>query len=104
MARREVVEVVCDRCNRTETQAPGSLPKTDGPEATFRFHGAVVDYNDLCRRCRDTLANYFSKITKVKEEDESKPSVAAVKDSKEGSTAATAVKKGIFGGKGKVAS
>ena len=76
MARREVIEVLCDRCNRTETQAPGSAPKTTGPEATFKLHDQEVTYGDLCRRCRDTLVNYFSKIIKEKTDNEDSPPVS----------------------------
>ena len=94
MARREVVEVVCDRCSRTETQAPDSGPKTEGPEAKFMLHDAEVVYQDLCRRCRDTLGNYYSKIIKAKEEEEKKPPVKAVDTGKQ--TTAQAVKKGLF--------
>lgn len=73
MARREVVEITCDRCSRTETQAPGTVPKRDGMvhEFTVNFHGQQMQYEDLCRRCRNTLSNYYDKIIKAsKDEDE----------------------------------
>ena len=82
MARREVIEVTCDRCTRTETQSPDSIPKkgATGPEASFKFHDQEVSYDDLCRRCRDSLGNYFSKIIKEKVEDEEASPVQVVKD------------------------
>jgi NMD protein affecting ribosome stability and mRNA decay len=82
MARREVVEIVCDRCNRTETQAPGSVAKRDGMnfEFTVNFHGKQVQYEDLCRRCRSSLSNYYDKIIKAKDDEplkaEEKPAQA----------------------------
>lgn len=59
MARREVVEVVCDRCKRTDNQTKDSLPKTDGSaEVVITLHGKTTTFHDLCRSCRKAIANY----------------------------------------------
>lgn len=67
MAKREVLEVTCDRCGRVETQ-----PKADvhaEVEFFMRVHGEEVKYDDLCKRCRESLKNYAAKIRReVKEE------------------------------------
>jgi hypothetical protein len=84
MARREVIEVTCDRCERTETQAKDSMPKIPdgGAELTLNFHGETVKYVDLCKRCRDAIKNYVGSITKKKDE-EPKPPVK-LEDKKKG--------------------
>lgn len=67
MARREVLEVVCDRCSRTETQAKEEV----SPVNTAEFKGVMgkdtIEYADLCRRCRSAVTNYFDKIRKFDE-------------------------------------
>jgi len=69
MARREVIEVICDRCKRVDTQAPGDRPKIIGGgshEFKISLLGDETAYEDLCVSCRKTLANYHSKIIKAK--------------------------------------
>jgi len=72
MARREVVEIICDRCKRVETQSPSSVPDKEkvAQELLIDFHGKKVVYEDLCRKCRKTVGNYYDKITKAPEEEE----------------------------------
>lgn len=69
MARREVTEVICDRCKRVETQAQGDRPKIIGGgsyEFKISLLGDETAYEDLCVSCRKTLVNYHSKIIKAK--------------------------------------
>jgi len=69
MARRQVVEVTCDRCKKTETQDTESAP-TEGKELEVHFRGQSVNYADLCKRCRSACENYFKSMTKQVEEVE----------------------------------
>ncbi len=63
MARREVIEVKCDRCGRVETQ--GSEDRAvEGPEVNVTFHGETYVYDDLCKRCRSAVRGYFDRIAK----------------------------------------
>jgi hypothetical protein len=64
VARREVVEITCDRCGRTETQNSEELPKLDGPELDASFHGEHITFQDLCKRCRDAVDGYFNRLAK----------------------------------------
>jgi len=68
MARREVIEITCDRCSRTETQPKVSEP-VQSPELRVMFHGVSVEYSDLCIRCRSAVENYFKSMTKKQEEE-----------------------------------
>ncbi len=72
MARREVIEISCDRCKRIETQGKTKedIPR---PEFTITLRGKTTSYEDLCKRCRDTLANCYSSATKAKEEGAKPP-------------------------------
>jgi hypothetical protein len=78
MARRQVLEIQCDRCGKTETQ---EIPKGDGDKAHevelfVRFRGQEVKYSDLCLRCRGACEGYFQSITKTREkttEEEKEP-------------------------------
>lgn len=63
MARRDVVEVTCDRCGRTETQASNDK-EVEGHEVTVTFHGETYSYEDLCKRCRLAVKGYFNRIAK----------------------------------------
>ena len=75
MARREVIEITCDRCERTETQAPGMIAARDkmSHEFSITLHGKSIQYEDLCRSCRKTLANYYDKVIKAKVEQDAPP-------------------------------
>jgi hypothetical protein len=66
MARREVIEVVCDRCKKVETQ-PTDGKKVVVPELKVNFQGEEHTYSDLCTRCRDTIKNYFKGMTLQKQ-------------------------------------
>ena len=70
MARRPVVEVTCDRCGRVETQEAGASPKKDGvtSEASVTFHGETVTFEDLCKRCRDAVKGYYTRLAKIAED------------------------------------
>lgn len=79
MARREVIEVRCDRCSRVETQNKDELPDYVGKseekgkyEFSIKFRDKRVTYGDLCRRCRRTLSNHYQKII-MADEDEKPP-------------------------------
>lgn len=74
MARREVVEITCDRCKKVETQATNARPKGDGPEFSGTLHGDAVKFEDMCKRCRDAVASYWNRIIK-KAPDESSVTV-----------------------------
>lgn len=73
MARRQVLEIVCDRCKKTETQDVQSGDPTkaesDPPKAevVITFHGETVKYDDLCKSCRKAVGNLFKKIAKTDE-------------------------------------
>lgn len=71
MARRDVVEVTCDRCGRVETQTSTETTKPDKYEVSVTFHGETVSFEDLCKRCRDAVKGYFTRL--AKKPDEAKP-------------------------------
>ena len=80
MARREVIEVICDRCGRTETQAQGDRPEATGGgsyEFKISLHGKETSYEDLCVSCRKSLANYYAKIIKAKMDPTEKAEVGS---------------------------
>jgi len=70
MARRQVLEIICDRCERVETQTLESSPNKEegGKEMIIALHGERVEYGDLCQKCRKTLKNYFNLVTIQKQE------------------------------------
>ena len=71
MARRKVLEVTCDRCNRTETQQmPDDPMEGHEVELSIRFRGEEHRFSDLCTRCREACANYFKSITKQRDDKE----------------------------------
>lgn len=79
MARRKVVEVICDRCGKTETQEPSQETKAEGPELIIGFQGERREYVDLCMRCRNACEGYFKSLTKQTETQEPKPKEEAKK-------------------------
>lgn len=76
MARRDVVEVTCDRCGRVETQSSGDAPKIEGGkgEVSITFHGEAHSFEDLCKRCRSAVKGYFDRIAKKVDDQEPAPS------------------------------
>lgn len=92
MARRQVLEVVCDRCGRTETQDLNSSPKQGREEHELRieFHGKVTTYDDLCLRCRRASENYIKSLRRETEESKENGTESQPEPEK---------KKGLFGGK-----
>jgi len=100
MARREVVEVLCDRCKRKDLQDKKEL--SDEPEIEIKIRGKVIVFKDLDARCRDAVTGYVNKIV-MKDDDgkeeksaDGKPVVqlAAVPAPDQAKAQA---KKGIFG-------
>ncbi len=82
MARRQVIELRCDRCERVETQPLNEKTKEFKFELEVSFQGQKVEYEDLCRRCRSAVENYFKSMTKQPEEEkESTPKPKPVKES-----------------------
>jgi hypothetical protein len=71
MARRKVVEIICDRCGKTETQEPSQESKAEGAELVVEFQGRRNEYADLCLRCRKACDGYFKSLTKQLEKEES---------------------------------
>ena len=72
MARRQVLEIVCDRCDRTETQPlVEGTERLDQPEFEAVFGAQKLKFQDLCTRCRKALEGYFKSIAMQK--DEKKP-------------------------------
>lgn len=69
MARREVIEISCDRCNRTETQNKSEVRTGEEPEITIKMGNVKVEYPDLCRRCRTSVKNYFDHIRMVRPDE-----------------------------------
>jgi hypothetical protein len=57
MAREKVVKVRCDRCKRTELQPVDDAKKGADFEASFQ--GQRLVYDDLCLKCRETVANIW---------------------------------------------
>lgn len=68
MARRQVVEIKCDRCQRVENQEVVQASPV-AEELVVTFQGQTVKYGDLCKRCREACANYFKSMTKQLEEE-----------------------------------
>lgn len=67
MARRQVVEVVCDRCSKVETQGIDEDPNRrskNGKEFELTFHSRTIEYEDLCIRCRKAIDGYVKQISK----------------------------------------
>jgi len=69
MARRPVVEIKCDRCQRVENRNSEVLPKEGQKALSVSFKGQKTEYDDLCLRCDNAVENYFKSMTKQGEED-----------------------------------
>lgn len=79
MAQREVLEVTCDRCGRKQAQDKAEANNAKELILKIEIVGTKsvdVSYDDLCRKCRDAVVNYGSKMAKVdvKTEDQTSPS------------------------------
>jgi hypothetical protein len=70
MARREVIEITCDRCGRTETQNKSEVIAEGSTELSVSFRSVEVSFQDLCRRCRGTVENLVSRLRMEKEEED----------------------------------
>jgi len=65
MARKQVLEIKCDRCGRVETQP--ILEGEDGSSKValkLEHGGKVTEYEDLCTRCDQAIENYVKQIRK----------------------------------------
>jgi hypothetical protein len=83
MARREVIEIQCDRCGRTETQEKSQAEKASVVELVIEFQTERHEYADLCMRCRKACEGYFKSLTKQTEKD-AQESPAPVAEKKSG--------------------
>lgn len=72
MAKKTVVEIVCERCDRTEYIEPDQY--NDDPDLVVKFghqpsnkvQGPEVDvqFGDLCSSCTNTIRNLVAQISK----------------------------------------
>jgi hypothetical protein len=62
MARREVLQVTCDRCGKDDLQ--DRTQTTDEPELVLQYRGEKVVYEDLCKSCRSAVQGYSDRIMK----------------------------------------
>lgn len=96
MGRKQVLEIHCDRCGRTETR---ELPKVsevkDGVEPILevRYKGTTTKYDDLCNRCDNSCENYYKNMTLQNEKEEQEKEEQEKKDAE----SKPEPKKGIFG-------
>jgi hypothetical protein len=72
MGQRSVVEVVCDRCSRVQTQDAKLVTASEEPEFVLKFRGQEKQYDDFCKQCRRTITNYVEKILGVSPDDSTK--------------------------------
>ena len=94
MARREVLEVKCDRCGRRDLQEKSQL--IDEPELIVTFRKQKFEYKDLCTRCREAVEGYFRRMTK--QEEVTKPEAGAPEPEPESPPEETK-KRGFLGGR-----
>ncbi len=77
MAKKSVIEIVCDRCERVEYIAPednsprpdlvlafGSKPALDAQAPEARDAEVEVKFNELCSSCKNTVRNLVAQIGK----------------------------------------
>jgi hypothetical protein len=57
MAREKVVKIQCDRCKRVEL-VPEVADKV-GADLDASFNGQRLVYQDLCIKCRETIAHIW---------------------------------------------
>ncbi len=70
MARRPVVEIKCDRCEKVEVieVAPEDLNDKCLPVLELKTKTEGVTYHDLCKRCQGAVENYVKAILRKGEE------------------------------------
>jgi hypothetical protein len=56
MARQEVVMIKCDRCGREELQPASTQVEKLAPDFESQFKGNRICYQDVCKRCEDTIS------------------------------------------------
>jgi hypothetical protein len=65
MARKAVVQVVCERCGREELQPVSDKAKTD-TDFVASYKGQSLKYEDLCGYCKETLDNLWKDLAQWK--------------------------------------
>jgi hypothetical protein len=61
MGRKVVVELKCDRCGRTEHNAPDTRGAGE-PIFKCEFQKKVVEFGDLCSGCTEVVATHVADI------------------------------------------
>ena len=79
MSKREVIEVLCDRCKKVEVVSKESVKGGNEPEFALKFNGKQATYTDLCSRCRETLSGLYKKLT-LQQPDEVKDAAVPSSD------------------------
>lgn len=69
MARRQVVEIQCDRCSKVEHQTDSEIKELDELELRIQYKGTTHQFSDLCRRCRGSVENLVNRLLKAYETD-----------------------------------
>ncbi len=68
MARKNVVEINCDRCERVEYLDPETTKMALGLELSFQ--GEELVWPDLCSACHKAVGNYIKQIKRETKKDE----------------------------------
>lgn len=72
MAKKEVVEIICDRCERVEYIDPKAVVEQPDLKIALSFDVTEekesapreAQFNELCSSCKKTVHNLFKQMTK----------------------------------------
>lgn len=64
MARKQVVEIQCDRCSRTEHREEEEKQGLASSDFVATMGALRVQFNDLCTPCQKTVKNHLEQIGK----------------------------------------
>lgn len=65
MARRDVIEIRCDRCGRVATTSGD--PGSPGDPIVLIYQGKELRFEDLCERCQRVVDDACQRITRKKD-------------------------------------
>lgn len=80
MAKKQVIECTCDRCERTWYEDPED--NDGGAEASFKFVSSEesidISFDLLCEACKKAVRNYIGSILREPKSDAKEKVIEAV--------------------------
>ena len=84
MSQQPVIQILCDRCGKTEIRPISEKSKRTNKEPDFlaQYNGERVEFDDLCKKCKGVASALWARLlTTVSKVSKAESPISIVSDS-----------------------